>query len=76
MKSLNWHLIHTVRFQRVNDDEIETMLGYPEHIEETVRGHTNENLQKNETLFEEFVQLGSGWLLYRIIHTDLYMVHC
>lgn len=80
--SVKWHVIHTVRFQRVNDaEETETMNAYircdpcPEHIGETVRGHIIENLQKVKTLFEEFVQLGSGWVLDRISHTDLYIAH-
>lgn len=47
-----------------------------EHIEKTVRDHLSENLQKIKTMFEEFIQLGSGWVLHKISHTDLYLSHC
>lgn len=67
--SVKWHLIPTVRLQQsIDGAEVQTLLGYfrfypyPEHIVETVRDHLSENLGKFKTLFEEFVQLGSGWM--------------
>lgn len=82
-RSIKWHLIHTVKFQRINDaEEIEAMNAYfrcdpcPEHIEETVRGHIIETFQKIKTQYEDFIlKNGSGWFLDRISHTVLYLSH-